>query len=490
MALIKNIKIRSLPVEVMAQLPMMVRIHIEYLENVAASLLVRVEALEKQISKDSTNSHKPPSSDGPRKGDRTKSERGVSGRRPGGQGGHSGNTLRKSLTPDFRVRHGVSACGKCHADLSKRRPDFIEERQVIDLPPQKFVTTAHEVESKICPCCREKTKASFPGLLGQESGSVIYGERIRALSVYLTQGQLIPYERTQEVLEDFFEHRISVGTLANWSAKASRGLIVTENGIKELLTKSLGAVHFDETGVQALKKNHWIHSASNDRLTYFKFHEKRGKEALRAIDILPRFKGVAIHDRWRSYFEYIDCRHGICGAHLIRDLRYVAEEEEECWAERLRKVFIQMNDAVKRAKKSGQWFLSSHHLRKWKKKYDELLHEGFQFHKNLELLPDTGKRGRKKQREGKNLLDALQEHKKWILLFLHDFNVPFTNNQAERDIRMTKVKMKISGCFRSKAGAEDFCRIRGYLSTAKKQGWSLLDALASVFAGSPLQPTT
>jgi transposase len=370
----------------------------------------------------------------------------------------------------------------------------VEERQVFDLPPVKMICTAHETEGKICPGCGTFNQAAWPTPLSTESGVAIYGPEIQAFSVYLTQGQLLPYARTSELVEDLTGHRISPGTLTDWTQKASERLVSTVDRIADLLANSDGTAHFDETGIRQKGKNGWLHSSSNAEVSHFAFHIKRGTEAMNAIGILPRFHGTAVHDRWEPYFGFADCRHGLCGAHLLRDLRFVWEQENERWAKNMRRLLGKMNTAVRQAKEKGQSRFNTSTLEYWQDRYRRILKTGFRLHQEKDLregqLAQIGKRGRKKQRPGKNLVDALHEHEESVLLFLKDFTVPFTNNQGERDIRMNKVKMKISGCFRSLAGAQDFCRIRSYLSTARKQGWSLLLALKAVFLGSPLQPST
>jgi transposase len=481
-------------------LPAAVRIWILHAQKELAELKelkARVAQLEAQVAKNSSNSHKPPSSDGPAKPPRTQSERKPSGKKPGGQPGHSGSTLRLRDNPDQRVRHPVNQCGGCHLDLSRQKPEQVSVRQVLDLPPMKLICTAHEVETKTCQGCGQVNRANFPGLLATESGAIIYGPELRSLSVYFSNAQFIPGERTGELILDLFGQKISEGTLQNWAIKAHDGLAPTEKNIADGLANVLGAAHFDESGIRVDGDNHWLHSASTQTLTHYGFHEKRGVEAMEEIGILPRFRGTAIHDRWESYFSYENCRHGLCGAHLLRDLRFAWEHEGERWAKNMRRLFGQMSAAVKEAKAKGQTRFNAPTIEYWENRYRRILAQGFEHHESLSRKdkrlkipePVKKKRGRKKQRYGKNLLDALQKHKQSVLLFIRDFTVPFTNNQGERDIRMGKVKLKISGCFRTPDGARRFCRIRGYLSTARKQSKSLLDAIQSVFLGSPWQPS-
>jgi transposase len=280
--------------------------------------------------------------------------------------------------------------------------------------------------------------------------------------------------------------------LANWTIMASQRLIPTELQVANALSARPGSVHFDETGARVDAKRLWLHSTSDPLLTYFAIHEKRGAAAIENIGILPRFQGVAIHDRWGPYFQYEGCLHGLCGAHLLRDLRFIWEQYGEKWARRMRRILKRMSTAVDQAKRSGRTRFYEKTLKRFERAYHQALSTGLEFHARLEKrqgrLPSQGSRGRKKQRDGKNLLDALSRHRDSVLRFLRDFTVPFTNNQGERDIRMTKVKLKVSGCFRSLDGAQAFCRIRSYLSTGRKQGWNLLEAIRSVFLGAPMQP--
>jgi transposase len=286
-----------------------------------------------------------------------------------------------------------------------------------------------------------------------------------------------------------FGHRPSAGSLAEWTRKASDALADTDRYVTDLLANETGSVHFDETGLRCEGKNRWLHSASNARLTHLAFHRRRGTEAIEEIGILPRFQGTAIHDRWKPYSQY-SCSHGLCGAHLLRDCRFAWEEEKERWAGSMHGFLVETCGAVNQAREQGRSRFNGPTIERMESRYDRILKAGDRLHASKNPLPRAGKRGRRKQRFGKNLIDSLIEHKGSVLRFTRDFTVPFTNNQAERDIRMSKVKIKVSGCFRSEDGARHFCRIRGYLSTAKKQGWNLLETLTSVFLGAPLQPAS
>ena len=241
-------------------------------------------------------------------------------------------------------------------------------------------------------------------------------------------------------------------------------------------------LHFDETGMRCEKKLHWVHVASSQLATLYTMHAKRGQEAMDAAGILPVFQGIAVHDHWFPYFAYSQLKHGLCNAHHLRELIFVYEQEKEDWAKRMYDLLISANREVENHVEQGA--LPPKVVLRIEQAYQQIITEGLMYHASLPSLP-TGKRGKQKQRDGKNLLDRLHEKRDCVLRFIHDFSVPFTNNQGERDIRMVKLKQKIAGCFRAFTGGEIFCRVRSYISTARKQGWNIWDALADAIRGSP-----
>jgi transposase len=357
---------------------------------------------------------------------------------------------------------------------------------VFDLPPTKIEATAHESEIKCCPSCGTTTQADFPtDVQGQ---AVQYGPRIQAFSVYLTQGQMLPYERASELIEGIWGHWISPGTQRLWTQAASEQLASLEQDVHQAICETKGPVHFDETGCRAVQERQWLHSASTEKLTFYAINRYRGGKAMDAIGILPEFRGKAVHDHWGAYFRYEDCAHVLCNSHVLRELTFVHEEHEERWAKKMKSLLKSMNDAVHQARLRGQRRFYGPTLESYRKSYDRIVQTGLRFHARKRALAPPPARGRTRQRAGKNLLDRLKKRSDAVLGFLYDFEIPFTNNLAERDIRMMKVKQKISGCFRSQQGARDFCRIRGYLSTACKQRWNLLESLESVFVGAPHRP--
>jgi transposase len=297
--------------------------------------------------------------------------------------------------------------------------------------------------------------------------------------------QLLPYERTSELLEDLFgEPAPGAGTLHSALGSCFEGLQDTEEAIKAGLTEApLG--HFDETGLRVREKGMWVHVASTTKLTHYAVHQKRGSEATEEIGILPSFRGVAVHDGLTAYGKHERCEHALCNAHHLRELTFVEEEHEQEWAGQMKALLMEIEEAVREEAASGGRRLASETKGEFERRYQEALKAGLAANPPPER---TGKRGRPKQTKGKNLVDRLDKHREAVLRFMHDFGVPFDNNQAERDLRMIKVRQKISGGFRTEEGAADFLRIRGYISTVRKQGANVLAALERVFMGEPFIP--
>jgi transposase len=472
-------KIISIPVlsgDAFDALPESIRSYIRYLEGTIQQLQARVHELEDRLSKDSSNSSRPPSSDGLKR--KPKSLRTKSGKKPGGQQGRAGKGLAQVNTPDIIVIHTPSSCTGCGSDLSSVSATTAEQRQVFDIPQPKINVTEHRVEEKQCPCCGKLARASFPAHI---KGPVQYGDRVRALIAYFSHQHFIPVDRVCEIFEDIFGVAISSGTCANVDEQLFTNLEVFEAGLKTHLLAA-HVLHFDETGMRCEKKLHWVHVASSQMATFYIMHTKRGKEAMDAADILPYFQGTAVHDHWFPYFAYSQMKHGLCNAHHLRELTFIYEQKREDWAKRMQDLLMRANQEVEKHAECGA--LPSEVLLQIEHAYSQILTEGFAYHASLPPLP-TGKRGKPKQRDGKNLLDRLKEKRDCVLRFIHDFSVPFTNNQGERDIRMVKLKQKIAGCFRALHSGEIFCRVRSYISTARKQGWNIWDSLSDAIRGSP-----
>jgi transposase len=457
-------------------------------QETIASLTARVEKLEDRLAKNSRNSSKPPSSDTTKPKPKSLSRQRSAKTKPGGQKGHPGRTLSLMENPDRVVVHGLreeEGCEGCGGSLAEAAASLgYERRQVVDVPPLALEVTEHRAQRKRCPGCGRTTTAPFP----EEASArgVSYGPRIEALSVYLMGYQLLPYERTSELLSDLFgEPAPGVGTLHSALRRSFEGLERTEEEIKEGLRQAQVG-HFDETGLRVCGEGMWVHVASAAGLTHYALHEKRGSEATEEIGILPSFGGVAVHDGLGSYRQYEQCEHALCNAHHLRELTFVEEEHEQEWAGWMKGLLSEIEEAVREEAALGGEHLAPERVEGFETRYQELLEAGLGANPPPER---TGKKGRPKQSKGKNLVDRLDKHREAVLRFMHDFRVPFDNNQAERDLRMIKVRQKISGCFRTKEGAAAFLRIRGYISTARKQGENVLAALEGVFRGSPFVPT-
>jgi transposase len=455
--------------------------HVQDLSSQVKRLTARVVELEARLSKNSRNSSKPPSSDGYGK-PAPKSRRKKGKRASGGQPGHQGNTLLQVDNPDHTEVHELNVCPICGRSLEGVPVVKHECRQIFDVPTLASVVTEHRAEVKVCPHCGQTVKAGFPDQVTQP---VQYGPDLQATATYLSQYQLLPFKRLQELFDDIFGVRLSQGTLNNILSKGYDALNEFEATVKDQITTD-SVVHFDETGIRVKSKLHWLHVASTEHLTHYQMHPKRGQEAMDAIGILRQFQGRAIHDHWSSYFAY-DCTHGLCNAHHLRELVHAEEQYGQQWALKLKACFLDAYEEVQQAKKPEQSSLPANRLTYYGRRYSRILREGYA---ELPILPPPAKsqRGRKKQHKVKNLHDRLVNHKHETLAFMYDFNVPFDNNLAERDVRMTKVKQKISGCFRSDHGAGVFCRIRSYISTARKQSKNTLATLKSAFLGQPFIP--
>ena len=444
---------------------------ISHLEQLVESQEKRIMILEEQLKKNSRNSDKPPSSDGLRR--KFTRSRTKSSRQSGGQKGHNGHTLKMVDKPDQIQKHVLDQCCHCHNPLKDTDIIAYKKRQVFDIPPLKLEVTEHQAEIKKCCHCGKTNTAQFPPGVTQ---SVQYGPGIKSFSVYLMQYQLIPSERTTELLEDIFSQSISEGTLYNWNRTAYQNLEYTEAVIKQQLIGS-PVVHFDETGTFCQNKLNWLHVVSNSHLTYYDIHPKRGKKAMDDINVLPQYKGHAVHDFWSSYLPY-ECKHVICNAHLIRELTALSETLNQKWSSQMRQLLLSIKKRVEQSSSIENSF-DKLTLELLEKKYDKLIQEG------LRLNPIKDKknqrRGRQKQSKATNLLVRLKEYRSSILAFMYNRRIPFTNNLAERDLRMVKVKQKISGTFRSREGACFFCRIRGFISTIKKNKLNVLESISHTF---------
>jgi transposase len=439
----------------------------------------RIKDLEDRLAQDSRTSSKPPSSDGlarlPRRSRRP------SGKRPGGQAGHPGHTLALVEPPDEVVRHRPTVCRQCREDLSAVPGSVAECRQILDVPQMRLLAQEHQIEAICCPTCHTISSGSFPAAV---SAPVQYGPHLQALAVYLHQGQLLPTARTCEALAALCGCQISEATRLPWSELAAERLAPTVERIAELLAASR-LQHGDETGIRVYGMLHWLHVNCTPFLTHLAWHESRGRQAMDEIGIWPRFRGRGMHDRLVSYEAY-DCAHSICGAHLVRDCAGVAEQEQQQWAAQMQDFLLDLHDACQEWRLLHLPAVPAIERDDWVARYFEILAAGYAAQPPPPASSVGSRKGRRKQSKAKNLLDALLLRAEQVLALLDDLRIPFTNNQAERDLRWAKVQQKISGTFRSATGVTAFCRIRSYLSTMHKQGHSMLAALTAVFHGQPL----
>ena len=450
------------------------------LREMVKRLTARIEFLEGQLAKHSGNSSKPPSSDGLKKPS-PKSQRETGKRQSGGQPGHKGETLEAVAQPDEVVRYRLEACPDCQHDLSGVAVEAVSQRQVFELPPLRLQVTEHQAESKRCPHCRRQVRAAFPDGVEQPTQ---YGERYKALLVYLNVYQLLPLNRIAELTQDWFGQRVSEGTLDRALKQAAGAVSGVLDEVECGLVKAAVA-HADETGMRVAGKLHWLHVLSTPGLTRYGIHAKRGRAALDALNLVPRFAGELVHDGWSAYAAYSQCGHALCGAHLLRELTFLHEQYQQTWAQPMKALLLKAKAAVEAARLRGAEMLDDALAKTLMTEYHTLVAAGFAAHPPPPTRP--GKR-RVAESPARLLLKRLERDRHAVLHFMRNFAVPFDNNLAERDLRMMKVKQKVSGCFRSLQGAELFCAVRSYLSTARKHGRSMFSALVDAFSGNPFIP--
>jgi transposase len=443
-------------------------------------LQARVQELERQKAKDSHNSHLPPSSD--RFVRLPKSLRKKSGKKPGGQPGHRGHHLQQVAVPDEILVSPVETCEQCQRDLREQPATYPEGRQVIDVPQKRLWVREHRVQEKCCPHCTHVTRASFPA---EVVAPAQYGQSIAALAVYLVEGQAVPYARASQLLQDLLGVQLSAGSIARFVQQCHAQLAPLEDQLKTALHES-ALIHQDETPMRVGTDHRWVHVTATEQRTHYATHLKRGREALDAIGILPGFQGTTVHDGWTPYQGYA-CQHALCNVHHLRELTFLEEELKQPWAAEMKALLLEMKAAVEHAQAAGKRTLDVLALGRFHRRYETVLALGYQANPPP-VAPKKTHGGRTKQHPARNLLDRLSTYKWQVLAFLIDFTVPFSNNQAERDLRMVKVRQKVSGCFRTEQGITQFCRIRSYLSTLRKQGLPLWSALQQTLAGHPLLP--
>jgi transposase len=440
------------------------------LREIIATLTARIAELERQLGLNSGNSGKPPSSDGMKKQPpRTRSLREASGRTIGGQRGHPGKTLCCTDEPDAIINHFPKTCGGCGAALDQMQTKDFRSRQVFDLPePQPLVVIEHRAHACLCGRCGEPTRAVFPD---DVTAPAQYGPRIGAFVLYLLHYQLLPEKRLAVLMADLFGVSMATATIARISRQAARRFQGFADTVRDAVGKA-PVKHLDETGFRIGGKTQWLHIACTMLLTFYRVSARRGS--------LPaNITGIAVHDHWKPYYTLTAVTHALCNAHHLRELQALIEIEKEDWAGKMRRLLRRACHAANLGREKNL-ALNPRLLALIDRCYDAVLTEGFAFHEAQDPLVPAGKakrRGRIKRRTGHNLLLRLRQRKSDVLRFLVDPDVPFTNNLAERDGRMMKLRQKISGGFRSVLGAEDFGIARTLISTARKQGWNLLATL-------------
>jgi transposase len=436
------------------------------LRELITRLETRIAELERRLGLNSSNSGKPPSSDGLKKQSRVRSLREPSGKTSGGQKGHPGKTLLQVKTPDIVVDHYPEACAGCGAALTTAMATSHGARQVFDLPaPQPLVVTEHRGHVCSCARCGTPTQAAFPEGV---TAPVQYGPRISAFVVYLLQGQFLPEDRLAEVMRDLFGVSLVPATIARMSRSCADRLHSFAQEVRECVNGAK-VKHLDETGFRLCGKTQWLHIASNALLTCYRVCATRGS-------LWDNVIGIVVHDHWKPYYTMKGVLHALCNAHHLRELKALIDIDREDWARKMQILLRRACHATNLARRRDIT-LKPRLIARIECHYDAIVTKGLDFHLAKPALLRRQRRSGKPRRIGHNLLLRLQQRRDDVLRFLHDPNVPFTNTQAERDIRMMKLHEKISGGYRSQDSADDFAVIRSVISTARKQGWNIVRTL-------------
>lgn len=429
-------------------------------------LLLVVPLMYQKLGLNSRNSSKPPSSDVNR--NKNNASDSAKQNKRGGQKGHKGTTLKQTAEPDHIELLPLARELLPEGNYKNETP---EKRQVVDMDIS-VVVTEYQAEVLVNQQTGERFIAPFPKGVNK---AVQYGSAVKAHAVYLSQYQLLPYQRIQDYFGQYLNLPLSAGSLFNFNKKAYDALAQFEQlAIRKLIRESV--VHFDETGINIDKKRQWLHCAASQNWTVFLPHEKRGSDAMNEMAVLPLFEGVAVHDHWKPYYHY-DCTHALCNAHHLRELTFAHEEDNQAWAEQMRQLLIHINATCE------QKVVDKAQANAFRDQYKVILKAAEQHCPAPVRAPEDKKRGRLKKSKSRNLLDRLKDYEDDVLRFMDHPDVPFTNNHGESEIRMTKVQQKISGCFRSMEGAKIFCRVRGYLNTCRKNNVTAQEAMTLLFNG-------
>jgi transposase len=451
----------------MHQRPDLSKLTSEEKDALIYALVARVEELERRLGLNSSNSGKPPASDGLKKPSRINNQREKTGRKSGGQAGHEGTTLRQVATPDKVIDHCPAVCAGCGGAVGMEQTTGHQKRQVFDIPKPVVEVTEHRAHLCRCLGCGTETQGMFPD---EVTAAAQYGATVVALVVYLQAWHFIPEDRLAELMDDVFGVEVATSTIAAMGHRKAQDLTGLAEHIEEQV-KQAAVKHLDETGYRIAGVLQWLHVASTWLLTCYRTSSKRGA-------MLAGVRGIILHDFWRPYLRMEGVTHALCNAHHLRELKALIDIEKEPWALALHRFLRHACHAANLARERRR-SLKPAVLGWFSARYDRILAQGFVFHESQPPLTASGRkrRGRIRRRTGHNLLIRLRDHKDDTLRFLHDPAVPFTNNQAERDLRMMKIRQKISGGFRSDTGAQTFATLRTVLSTARKQGWNILATL-------------
>jgi transposase len=439
-----------------------------------AGLEARIVELERRVGRTPRNSSMPPSAEGLSKPPANRAERRAQKkRRPGKQPGDEGHHLAQVSDPDEVITHRPRRCARCEGDLSEAEIVSLERRQVFEVPQTRAHVTEHRLAKVRCSCGAE-TKAPAPP---EATAPACYGPGVRALAVYLSVYQHVPYDRLTEIFVDVLSMPVSVGAITAMVAEAGGGLGLFLDVVADLL-KDAPAVHFDETGGRVEGSLHWIHVACTSLYTLLYCHQRRGTAAMDEMGVIAKLTGVAVHDGWKPYRSY-DVVHALCNAHHIRELAGVVEHFDQDWADQMIDLLLDAKEAVEAASARGRDRLDDTDLHSIRVRYGKLVAKGRAANEQPSAVAD----GKWYQNTAVNLLDRLDTQRDDVLRFAADFGVPFDNNQGERDIRMVKLQQKISGSWRTKTGADHFCAIRSYVSTMKKHRYDVLAGLRQLFEG-------
>ena len=439
------------------------------------ALNVRVRELERQLGQNSNNSSKPPSSDAYRKPTNLRTP----GGKKGAPKGHEGKTLLLAEHPDEIIVHSPSVCAGCSSPLGAVESSGYERRQVFDLPPPRIWVTEHRSLKKCCPFCNLQQSASFPE---QVQAPTQYGDGFAAWTCYLHAYQMLPLERIAQLFSDLTGYRPSEATLLSSLQTMSRSLEEAEQSIRAQLLQN-PVVHADETGCRVEGKTQWMHVMSDANWTLLGVHPKRGSQGMDELGAIPKYTGTLVHDCMSAYFkEHYSFDHALCNAHLMRECQGIAEHDGHRWAERMKEL-LQGSWKITQKSRQDNVPLTKDTIQAVKQRYDDILEEGKLEWANDTVRVKTGTRGRKIKSKAANLGERLKIYKESILRFLWDASIPFDNNQAERDLRMVKVKQKVSGTFRTESGAKVFARMRSVISTLLKQEIPVLSSLTKAIRG-------